>query len=155
MTILPLRPNVCLLIRNSENLLFLGERAGHPGHWQFPQGGVEEEMTLEENALSEAHEELGADPSLFRVVTRLNATYEYEWDDPPRYGKEKWRGQKQTFWIMDFLGKDSDIDLENSDKEFMAYRWCTPEEVIKYAHPIRLKGYLAPLKEYELLQERG
>ena len=148
MTKLPLRPNVCLLIQNKQGLLFLGERADESGHWQFPQGGIKKGDTPEETVLKEASEELGASIEQFRVEKKLSARYEYEWSTPPPYGKDTWRGQTQTFWIVSFLGEPSDINLEQSDKEFQSFCWCTTDEVIQRAHPLRMLAYEAPLKEF-------
>jgi putative (di)nucleoside polyphosphate hydrolase len=151
MTQLPLRPNVCMLVLNSHRRLFLGERLGEPGVWQFPQGGVETSATLEENVLRELEEELGAARQLFSIVRRLKANHQYEFSRPPQYAVDKWRGQMQSFWLVSFLGKDEDIKLDNdkpgAEPEFSAWRWCTLAEVRAQAEPKRLLGYEKALAE--------
>ncbi len=144
---LPLRPNVCMLVFNNERKFFLGEREAEPGVWQFPQGGVEADLSLEENVLKELNEELGADPSLFKIEKKLRATHEYDFKKPPAYAIGKWRGQSQTFWLVHFKGKDKDIRLDLYEPEFMNWRWCSTAEVKKLAEPKRLPGYLKPLEE--------
>lgn len=146
---LPLRPNVCLLVANLEYKLFLGERNGNPGHWQFPQGGVEPEYSLEENVIKEAHEELGVDKSLLKIEKKLTATFDYNYRNTPEYAKGVWRGQSQTFWIVSFIGKDSDINLTLYDQEFMNFKWCTPQEVRQHAESHRRDSYLPALLECE------
>lgn len=146
---LPLRPNVCLLIVNRDFRLFLGQRNGDSNVWQFPQGGVEEGASLEENALREAHEELGVDLSLIRVLQKLTNTHEYNFVRPPDYARGKWRGQSQTFWLLEFLGTDRDIDLARFTPEFSNFAWCTSHEVRERAEPKRLPGYEGALKEFE------
>src|SRR5262245_38788123 len=101
---LPFRPNVCMLLLNKDNLIFLGERHGNPGVWQFPQGGVEEGLSLEENVIKELHEEVGADKELFKIIKKLNAKHEYDFRTVPEYAKGVWRGQSQTFWAVRFEG---------------------------------------------------
>ncbi|NLF25125.1 MAG: NUDIX domain-containing protein [Deltaproteobacteria bacterium] len=149
MKVLPLRPNVCLLICNAVGQLFLGERAGCPGVWQFPQGGVESHLSLEENALKEAHEEMGVPLVHLRIIKKLNATHAYEFDVVPEYAIGKWRGQAQSFWLLAYSGSDSEIDLSQYDAEFMNWKWCSVSEVKQLAEPKRLPGYLAALSEYE------
>ncbi len=144
---LPLRPNVCMLVYNSEGRLLLGERAGATNVWQFPQGGAEPEFSLEENVLRELEEELGADRKLFSITKKLHATHEYIWQEVPEYYVDKWSGQKQTFWLVQFLGKDEDIKLDHD--ELMNWRWCTTQEVKNLAEPKRIAGYLQPLREFE------
>lgn len=147
MTTLPLRPNVCMLVFNSMGKFFLGEREGEPGVWQFPQGGVEPHLSLEQNVLKELNEELGADPALFQIEKKLQATHEYDFQTPPAYARGKWRGQSQTFWLVRFAGSDSDIQLDRFEPEFMSWRWCSFQEAQQLAEPKRWPGYLSPLKE--------
>jgi putative (di)nucleoside polyphosphate hydrolase len=120
---LPYRPNVCLLIFNKNNLIFVGERKDCPNIWQFPQGGVEPEFSLEENAIKEACEELGVKKDLLKIRKKLAVTHKYDFQKPPEYAIGKWRGQEQTFWVLDFLGQDSDIKLDLHTPEFMSFKW--------------------------------
>lgn len=146
---LPLRPNVCMLVYNNKGKLFLGERDGEPEHWQFPQGGAEPRYTLRQNVIRELREELGLKKRSIGKLTKLQSTHEYEWRTPPRYAHKKWRGQKQTFWLVEFIGSDSDIDLTAyKDPEFASWRWCSVAEVKRRAAPFRIAGYRAPLREF-------
>lgn len=147
--LLPLRPNVCILLYNSAYDLFIGERRDTPGIWQFPQGGVEAEFSLEENVLRELEEETGAARNLFSVTMKLAATHQYEFQQVPEYAKGKWRGQSQTFWLVRFLGEDSDFRLDRFEPEFTNFCWCSPEAVRARVESRRLPGYLAPLAEFE------
>ena len=146
---LPLRPNVCALVINHDNLLFLAERWQEEGHWQFPQGGSEPEFSPEQNVLRELNEELGAPQDKFKIIKKLETTYEYQWESPPSYALGKWSGQRQSFWLVRFLGKDCDINLAAYQQELMNWRWCTVAEVKTLAHPRRLKGYIPALAEFE------
>lgn len=149
---LPYRKNVCLLIRNKDGKLFLGEREGEPGVWQFPQGGVEDASSLEENVLREASEELGAQIGAFHILRKLTHTHRYDFAKPPAYALGKYRGQDQTFWLVEFIGSDKEIDLENSDREFRNWCWATPDEVRAKAEKKRLPGYEGALSELALLK---
>ena len=153
---LPYRPNVCMLLFNTEKKLWFGERTGEPGVWQFPQGGVQDGEKLEKTVVEELHEELGAPREVFSIASKLFATHQYDFTRPPEYAKDKWRGQSQTFWVVEFLGKDSDINTGRFQPEFDSWKWCTPEEVRALAEPKRLPGYEAPLREFEeLMKLRG
>ncbi len=144
-----LRPNVCLFIINRDKKLFLGERFGEPGVWQFPQGGVEPDSSLEDNVLRELWEETGISSEKARILKRFKHTYDYNWKTPPKYAIGKWHGQSQTFWLIEFLGEDSDIRLDLHDQEFSAWRWCSINQVRELAEPKRLKGYEGALSELE------
>lgn len=144
---LPYRPNVCMVIFNQENKLLLGERYGNPGIFQFPQGGVEEKDSLEENVFREIEEELGIKRELLKIEKKLKATNKYDFQNTPSYAVGKWRGQEQTFWLVRFLGNDSDIDLNTEHPEFMTFLWCTIDEVFDTAEQRRMSGYKSALDE--------
>ena len=143
-----------MLVYRPDGHLILGERSGSPGAWQFPQGGVEEGYSLEENVLREIVEELGIAPPLLSITARLKATHKYDYAITPAAAVGKNRGQSQTFWLVHFSGKDSDVHIENSCGEFMAWRWATPSEVRAIAEPIRRPGYEKPLLEFESFLKR-
>ncbi len=155
MNLLPLRPNVCLLIINREGKLFLGERAGCPGEWQLPQGGVENELGEKESALKEAYEELGAPAEHFQVIRRLKAVNSYEFSPVPPRWIGKYRGQTQTFWVLKYTGSDQEIKLDRYEPEFMQWKWCTLEEARRMAEPRRMRGYQAAFAEFEELVRTG
>ena len=139
-----------MLLYNSDKKLFLGERNKHPGVWQFPQGGEEKGLSPEENVIKELHEETGADKKLFLITKKLSSKYEYDFLETPDYAKGIWRGQSQTFWMVQFIGNDTDFDLNRFEPEFMNFRWCDVEEVKQLAEPRRLKSYIKPLNEFIL-----
>ncbi|MCB0332036.1 MAG: NUDIX domain-containing protein [Bdellovibrionales bacterium] len=149
MNTLPLRPNVCMLVFNNQMKLFFGEREGSPGVWQFPQGGVGKSPSLEQAVLRELYEELGAEEDSFCIIRQLRATNSYEWEETPGHFEGKWRGQTQTFWLVEYLGEDSDIRLDRFVPEFMNWKWCNTHEVREMAEPVRLTGYMLALREFE------
>jgi len=147
---LPLRPNVCMLVYNSKGKLLLGERKNRSGHWQFPQGGAEPEFSLRHNVVRELEEELGLSKGALGRIVKLKSTHTYDWDKPPSYARGRWRGQSQTFWLVEFVGRDSEIVLDASeDPEFSSWKWCAPRTVRRLAAPRRLAGYDSPLREFE------
>jgi putative (di)nucleoside polyphosphate hydrolase len=146
---LPLRPNVCMLVYNREGELLLGKRINRRNHWQFPQGGAEPELSIRENVIREIREELGIKRRKLGKLTKLKSTHQYDWIKPPTYAHGRWRGQSQTFWLVEFLGEDADIDLTaDKDPEFKSFRWCSVAEVRRLAAKERLPGYRGALREY-------
>jgi putative (di)nucleoside polyphosphate hydrolase len=150
-----LRPNVCMLVVNARGKLFLGERLGKPEHWQFPQGGVESGETLRKNVLRELREEIGIRRKHIGKITKLSSRNSYLWKKIPAYAKGKWVGQSQTFWLVEFIGSDEDIDLNGStEPEFKRWRWCSVNQVKKLAARERIAGYTGALSEFEALQRK-
>lgn len=146
---LPKRPNVCILVFNRNGELFLGERYRSPGTWQFPQGGIEPELSLEQNVLKEINEEIGVNQSSIKLIKKLNNTHQYEFQVVPDYAKGIYSGQTQTFYLVEFLGLNSEIKLDTHEPEFSAFQWATPDQVRLLADSIRLKGYQGAIEEFE------
>ncbi len=144
---LPYRPNVCLIILNNANQVFIGERHKAPDCWQLPQGGAEPEFTLAENALREASEELGVDLEYFEVIKQLTATHVYDFRVIPPFARDLWKGQSQTFWLLRFTGEDRLIDLNRFHPEFQAWKWCAATELLELTEKIRAEGYSKALPE--------
>lgn len=145
---LPLRPNACIFLLNSQNQLLLALRINSKNEWQLPQGGIELSTPIEENVTREIEEELGIPPQKVKILGRLNATHEYEFKDPPNYAKSRWRGQAQSFWVVRFLGTDSDIALDKHiEIEFTDYKWIQLGELLEQCAPIRRDGYAKALTE--------
>ncbi len=140
-----------MLVFNTNRKIFLGERLNEPGVWQLPQGGVDESASLPENVLRELEEELGAPADRFVIVKQLKATHEYDWRTVPAYAVGKWRGQAQTFWLVKFVGKESEIDLNRHTPEFSNWQWSELQDIPAIVEPRRIPGYTAALKEVEEL----
>ena len=140
------RPNVCMILFNAAKEILVAERFNQHNVWQFPQGGVEEGLTLEENVVKELEEELSLTAKDIAIRKRLTATHKYEWDVPPSAYKGKYVGQEQSFWLIEVLNPAA-IDVAVDHPEFQQYRWVGVEAVLAVVEPIRIKGYLAPLEE--------
>lgn len=145
---LPLRPNACIFLLNSDDKLLFALRVNSNNEWQLPQGGIELSTPIEDNVFREIEEELGIPPHKVKILGKLNVAHEYEFKDPPNYAKSRWRGQAQSFWVVRFLGVDSDIVLDSHHEiEFEDYRWINLGELLEKCSPIRRNGYAKALTE--------
>jgi putative (di)nucleoside polyphosphate hydrolase len=151
---LPYRPNVCLLITNRKGRFFMGKRLGTK-IWQLPQGGVGSRELEERAAIREAAEELGTSKRFFKVITKLPVTHRYKFKSVPRYAKGRWCGQKQSFWLLKFIGKKSDIKLDRFEQEFSAFKWVELDKIVKTTEPKRRKGYKKALAALKIWQKRN
>ena len=119
------RPNVGIILVNSKNEVFWGKRIREHS-WQFPQGGMKRGESPEQAMLRELHEEVGLHPHHVRIVGRTRDWLRYE--VPEHWVRREWRGhyrgQKQIWFLVRLVGRDSDIDLRaSSHPEFDAWRW--------------------------------
>ena len=127
---LPLRLGVGIIVLNKENKVFVGKRRDNPiNKWQMPQGGVDRG----ENLINAMKRELKEETSIrsIEILKELEGWTEYEL---PNYllGKiwrGKYRGQKQKWFIVRFLGKDEEINLKTTHPEFIEWQWLDIENL--------------------------
>jgi putative (di)nucleoside polyphosphate hydrolase len=119
------RPNVAIVIVNARNQVFWGKRVREHS-WQFPQGGINAGETPERAMYRELHEEVGLEPRHVRILGRTREWLRYE--VPHHWVKREWRGsyrgQKQIWYLLRLVGRDTDVSLRASEHpEFDAWRW--------------------------------
>ena len=120
----PLRIGVGIVLLNNENNIFVGKRIDNPKNsWQMPQGGVEQKENFFEAAKRELEEETGI--KSVKLIKELDGWFKY---DLPKYllgkiWKGKYRGQKQKWFVMKFLGNHDEINLKTSNPEFFDWKW--------------------------------
>ena len=142
------RPCVGVMLVNPEGKAFVGKRIDNRegDWWQMPQGGVDEGEELEKALLREVGEEVGARPEHLEIVARLPEDLVY--DLPPELQGKLWggryRGQRQSWFLVRFAGADSDIDLDaHHDPEFCEWRWVDPELLPELIVPFKREVYQA------------
>ena len=118
---LPLRLGVGVVLLNNENKVFVGKRIDNQegNYWQMPQGGIDENENFLEAAKRELEEETGV--KTVKIIKELNnlLTYDLPKNLLGKIWQGKYRGQKQKWFIMKFLGHDKEINIETKDPEFI------------------------------------
>ena len=121
---LPLRNGVGIVVLNDKDKVFVAKRIDNPKyHWQMPQGGVDKG----ENFLDAAYRELEEETSIknVKLIQEIDGTMTYELPDHLLgiIWKGKYKGQKQKWFLMRYLGKDSEIDIKTHKPEFLEWKW--------------------------------
>jgi len=55
--------------------------------------------------------------------------------------KGKWRGQRQTWFLARFLGRDEDVNLQTAEPEFRAWRWSDVDDLPRLIVPFKKQLY--------------
>tara|TARA_Y100000996_G_C22506133_1_gene636458 strand:+ start:591 stop:1061 length:471 start_codon:yes stop_codon:yes gene_type:complete len=145
---LPMRTGVGIILLNNENKVLVGKRKDNPGDkWQMPQGGVDKG----EDFVAAMKRELIEETSIknIKILKEIEKIYQYEL---PKnligiIWKGKYRGQKQKWFIVRFLGKDDEINLKTKYPEFIDWKWIDPKLLPDIIVEFKKKLYLDLLKE--------
>ena len=130
---LPLRVGVGAIVINKENKIFVGKRKDHPNNnkWQMPQGGVKDGEDLYSALKRELEEETSI--KNIKILKEIDEWTEYEL---PNYLLKKlwggkYRGQKQKWFLVKFVGNDNEINLKTKNPEFIEWKWVDPKSLPK------------------------
>lgn len=119
------RPNVGIILSNSQGRLFWARRIGQNA-WQFPQGGIRPHEDPEEAMFRELAEEVGLQPRDVQVMGSTRGWLRYRL--PPNLIRRSCKpvciGQKQMWFLLRLVGSDRQVCLDASDRpEFDHWRW--------------------------------
>ena len=139
---LPLRIGVGVVLLNNENKVFVAKRIDNPKNfWQMPQGGVD----TDEKFLTAAFRELYEETSIknVKLIQEIEGTYTYEL---PKnllgiIWKGKYRGQKQKWFLMKYLGNDNEINLKTNNPEFLEWKWVDIDQITEIVVDFKLHVY--------------
>ena len=139
---LPLRSGVGIVVLNKNNQVFVARRIDNSKNfWQMPQGGVDKN----EDYLTAAYRELEEETSIKNIdlVGELDGLISYEL---PKHllgviWKGKYRGQEQKWFVVRFLGNDSEININTSHPEFCEWKWVELENITDLVVDFKLHVY--------------
>ena len=139
---LPYRPCVGVMLFNREGLVFVGKRIDQTMEgWQMPQGGIDGNESPLEAAYRELEEEIGTN----------NVEFLREHDDWLCYDLPshllgvalhgRYRGQRQKWMAMRFMGDDREINIATEHPEFAHWKWLAVEALPRLIVPFKRDTY--------------
>ena len=139
---LPLRSGVGIVVLNKNDQVFVARRIDNSKNfWQMPQGGVDKN----EDYLTAAYRELEEETSIKNIdlVGELDGLISYEL---PKHllgviWKGKYRGQEQKWFVVRFLGNDSEININTDHPEFCEWKWVELENITDLVVDFKLHVY--------------
>ena len=139
---LPLRNGVGIVVLNKENKVFVAKRIDSPKNfWQMPQGGVD----VGEDFLTAAYWELEEETSIKNVelIQEIDGILTYELPDHLLgiIWKGKYKGQKQKWFLMKYLGENSEINIRTNKPEFLEWKWIDLDMITEVVVDFKLHIY--------------
>ena len=149
---LPLRIGVGIVLLNNKNNIFVGKRLDNPGNfWQMPQGGVDNNENFFEAAKRELEEETSI--KSIRLIKELDSWLQYELPKNllGKIWEGKFRGQKQKWFIMKFIGNESEINIKTITPEFSEWKWIKPINLTDFVVDFKFNVYNKIKEELKFL----
>lgn len=137
---LPYRPCVGVMLADARGRVFVGQRRDRDqAAWQMPQGGIDPGETPRDAALRELEEETGVTADLVEVEAETPGWLLYDLPEEivPNIWGGRFRGQRQKWFLLRFLGRDDQVNIATAHPEFSRWEWCDPA---------RLEARIVPFK---------
>ncbi len=137
------------MVLDARGRVFVGQRIDQVAEaWQMPQGGIDEGETPRQAARRELVEEIGTDKVEFIAESKGWINY----DLPPEIADKVWdgryRGQRQKWFVLRFLGRDEDIDIATAEPEFDRWCWLEIDRLRATIVPFKLATYERLIEEF-------
>ncbi|SVA85908.1 uncharacterized protein METZ01_LOCUS138762 [marine metagenome] len=139
---LPLRSGVGIIVLNKENKVFVAKRIDNPKNfWQMPQGGINKNEDFFTAALRELKEETSI--VSVKLIKEIDDKFTYILPDHliGIIWKGKFKGQIQKWFIMRFVGNESEINIKTKHPEFLDWKWIDLKDLTKIAVNFKLEVY--------------
>ena len=119
---------------NNKNQVLVAKRIDNPKNfWQMPQGGIDKNENYYDAALRELKEETNI--TSVKLIKEIDKKYTYILPDNliGIIWKGKFKGQVQKWFLMRFVGDDSEINIDTIKPEFLEWKWLNVDDLPKIA----------------------
>ena len=151
------RQNVGIVVLKN-GLIFSGFRADLPltcrTGWQMPQGGINEGEEVIQAGYRELYEETGIKKDKVKLVKLLPQTMKYDFtpdvlkmlnerNEKIGYNGKLYKGQEQHWVVFEFIGDNSDINLNAFPEEidFQKYDWKSADFLVNNVFEMKKDVY--------------
>ena len=139
---LPLRSGVGIVVLNNKNQVFVARRIDNPKNfWQMPQGGVDKGEKYYEAAKRELEEETSI--KNIKLIKEIDGYISYNLPNNLLgiIWRGKFKGQKQKWFVVRFLGSDEEINIKTKKPEFFDWKWIEIEQITDLVVKFKMDVY--------------
>ena len=144
------RSGVGIVVINKDKKIFVGKRIdNHSDAWQMPQGGLDAGED-EDTAMSrELAEETGIKSIKFLAKSSGYFYYNLPYKLQKKFWGGKFLGQKQRWYLVDFVGIDQNVNISSHEPEFSEWKWIDKEEILDVIVSFKKELYRNIINEFK------
>ena len=145
------RSGVGVVLINKQKKIFVGKRIDNQSDsWQMPQGGIDVGEDEDVAMFRELHEETGISSEFVKIIKKSDDYFYY--DLPYKLQKKFWGGkylgQRQRWYLLEFLGEDSNINIALQEPEFSEWKWVEKVDLINLIVNFKRELYQQIINEF-------
>ena len=139
---LPLRLGVGIVVLNNKNKVFVAKRIDNPKNfWQMPQGVVDKNENFYDAAKRELKEETNI--KTIKFIKEIDGFISYLLPNELLgiIWRGKYKGQKQKWFIVRFVGEEQEINIRTKNPEFRDWKWVSIDQITDKVVNFKLNVY--------------
>jgi putative (di)nucleoside polyphosphate hydrolase len=145
------RSGVGILLVNQNKKIFVGKRIDNQSDsWQMPQGGIDVGEDEDVAMFRELQEETGISSQFVKIIKKSDNYFYY--DLPYKLQKKFWGGkylgQRQRWYLLEFLSDDSNINITTQEPEFSEWKWVEKVDLINLIVSFKRELYQQIISEF-------
>jgi len=145
------RNGVGIMLINSNKKIFVGKRIDNQSDaWQMPQGGTDVGEDEDLAMYRELLEETGIKSENVKLIKKSNRYFYYNlpYKLQKKFWGGKYLGQKQRWYLVDFIGIDQDVNIATSEPEFSDWKWVDSNNLLNLIVSFKRKLYQEIVTEF-------
>lgn len=146
------RFGVGIVLVNDKKEIFAGKRIDNKSDtWQMPQGGIDNNENEDLAVIRELEEETGINKSKVKILekTKKHLYYNLPYKLQKKFWGGKYLGQRQRWYLAQFTGQDSDINIATEDPEFSQWKWINKDDILSHVVNFKQQMYADIFEEFE------
>lgn len=146
------RSGVGIMLINGEKRIFVGKRIDNNSDaWQMPQGGIDAGEEEDSAVIRELKEETGISENSIKILQKSHDYYYYNlpYKLQKKFWGGKYLGQRQRWYLAEFVGDENAINVSTEDPEFSEWKWIAQDEITSAIVSFKRDLYRSVISEFQ------